>query len=186
MSSGIALITISENGIQNPESRIQNPESRIQNPESRIQNPESRIQNGTLMSDTNFRLLLVSAALLMNKEGKVLLAQRPPGKSMAGLWEFPGGKIQSGETPEQALVRELKEELAIEVNLSDLRSLSFASHCYENFHLLMPLYLCRHWKGLVQPKEGQKFVWITLDEFDNFPMPPADKPLIPNLQKLLS
>lgn len=129
--------------------------------------------------------VLVSAVALIDIEGRVLLAQRPEGKSMAGLWEFPGGKIEDGETPEAALVRELHEELGIETWNSCLAPLTFASHSYEKFHLLMPLFACRKWNGIPAPKEGQTLKWVKANELRSYPMPPADIPLIPILRDLL-
>ncbi len=131
------------------------------------------------------RLLLVVAVALIDPDGRVLLAKRPEGKSLAGLWEFPGGKIEPDERPEQALIRELKEELSIDVAESCLAPLTFASHAYVDFHLLMPLYVCRRWKGDVISSEGQQLKWVRAKDLRNFPMPPADKPLVPHLQDLL-
>ena len=131
------------------------------------------------------KTVLVSAVALIDRDGRVLLAQRPEGKSMAGLWEFPGGKVEGGETPEAALVRELHEELGIETWNSCLAPLTFASHTYDDFHLLMPLFACRKWNGMVQPKEGQTLKWVYPKDFSNYPMPPADLPLIAVLQDLL-
>jgi 8-oxo-dGTP diphosphatase len=130
-------------------------------------------------------VVLVAAVALIDKDGRVLLAQRPPGKSMAGLWEFPGGKVDAGETPEAALIRELKEELAIDVTERCLAPFTFASHRYENFHLLMPLYLCRVWDGIVQPLEGQRLTWVRPIRLADYPMPPADKPLVAMLRDFL-
>jgi 8-oxo-dGTP diphosphatase len=130
-------------------------------------------------------VVLVVAVALIDVDGRVLLAQRPPGKAMAGLWEFPGGKVQAGETPEQALIRELKEELDIDVTEACLAPLTFASHRYEAFHLLMPLYVCRRWKGTVTPREGQALKWVRAPMLDEYPMPPADKPLVAVLRDLL-
>ncbi len=130
-------------------------------------------------------MVWVSAVALIDTDGRVLLAQRPEGKTMAGLWEFPGGKIEPGETPEAALVRELKEELGIDTSGSCLAPISFASHDYETFHLVMQLYACRVWQGQATPHEGQKLVWAYPRDFDKFPMPPADLPLVPVLQELL-
>ena len=127
----------------------------------------------------------VSAAVIVNDQGEILLTQRPAGKSMAGLWEFPGGKVEVGETPEDALVRELAEELNLSVDARNLEPLTFASHTYDSFHLLMPLFLCRQWTGDIIPKEGQAMVWVTLQDIGDYPMPPADEPLIAVLQKLL-
>ncbi len=131
------------------------------------------------------KTVLVSAVALIDRDGRVLLAQRPEGKSMAGLWEFPGGKVEGGETPEAALVRELHEELGIETWNSCLAPLTFASHTYDDFHLLMPLFACRKWNGIVQPKEGQTRKWVYPKDFSNYPMPPADIPLIPILRDWL-
>ncbi|MGH1354172.1 MAG: 8-oxo-dGTP diphosphatase MutT [Thalassovita sp.] len=131
------------------------------------------------------KILLVSAVALIDVDGRVLLAQRPEGKSMAGLWEFPGGKVEPGETPEHALVRELEEELGINTWSSCLSPLSFASHSYDDFHLLMPLFACRKWEGIPSPKEGQKLKWVHARDMANYPMPPADIPLIPILRDLL-
>jgi 8-oxo-dGTP diphosphatase len=131
------------------------------------------------------RSLLVVAVALIDQEGRVLLSQRPEGKSLSGLWEFPGGKIDSGETPEAALIRELKEELAIDVTASCLAPLTFASYTYADFHLLMPLYVCRRWKGQVHGAEGQAIKWVRAKDLKNYPMPEADIPLIPHLVDLL-
>ena len=131
------------------------------------------------------KIVLVSAVALIDRDGRVLLAQRPVGKSMAGLWEFPGGKVEADETPEAALVRELHEELGIETRKSCLAPLTFTSHSYEDFHLLMPLFACRKWNGIVQPKEGQALKWIYPSNFSDYPMPPADIPVIPILRAWL-
>ncbi|OUS19364.1 8-oxo-dGTP diphosphatase MutT [Litorivita pollutaquae] len=130
-------------------------------------------------------VLLVSAVALIDSDGRVLLAQRPAGKTMAGLWEFPGGKVEPEETPESALVRELHEELGIETWNSCLAPLTFASHSYENFHLLMPLYACRKWEGIPQPREGQTLKWVAPQNLRDYPMPPADIPLIAILRDWL-
>lgn len=130
-------------------------------------------------------LLLVAAVALIDIDGRILLAQRPPGKPMAGLWEFPGGKVHTGETPESALVRELKEELGIDVAESCLGPFVFASHGYPDFHLLMPLYFCRKWKGTPAPQEGQALKWVRPAALKDYPMPPADAPLIPMLRDFL-
>ena len=122
---------------------------------------------------------------LIDADGRVLIAQRPAGKPMAGLWEFPGGKIGAGETPERALVRELKEELGIDTRESCLAPIAFASHAYDDFHLLMPLFVCRKWRGMPQPLEGQALKWARINELKNYPMPPADVPLIAQLRDLL-
>ena len=131
------------------------------------------------------KTLLVSAVALIDKEGRVLLAQRPEGKSLAGMWEFPGGKVEPGETPELALIRELKEELGIETWSSCLAPLTFASHTYETFHLLMPLFACRRWDGIPTPHEGQTLAWVRPNQMRDYPMPPADLPLIPILRDWL-
>ncbi|HUN45550.1 MAG TPA: (deoxy)nucleoside triphosphate pyrophosphohydrolase [Stellaceae bacterium] len=130
-------------------------------------------------------VVLVVAVALVDADGRVLLAQRPEGKPMAGLWEFPGGKVQADETPEIALIRELKEELGIDVTASCLAPFTFASHRYERFHLLMPLYVCRRWQGTVTPREGQSLTWVRPPRLDQYPMPPADKPLVAMLRDLL-
>lgn len=130
-------------------------------------------------------VILVSAIALIDTDGRVLLAQRPEGKSMAGLWEFPGGKVEPGETPEHALIRELHEELGIDTWASCLAPLTFASHSYENFHLLMPLFACRKWNGIPQPREGQTLKWVRPETLRDYPMPPADIPLIPILRDWL-
>lgn len=128
------------------------------------------------------KIVLVAAVALIDRDGRVLLAQRPEGKSLAGLWEFPGGKVEPGETPEAALIRELHEELGIATWSSCLAPLSFASHSYEQFHLLMPLYVCRKWQGIPIPQEGQALAWVRAEDLCNYPMPPADIPLIPLLR----
>jgi 8-oxo-dGTP diphosphatase len=130
-------------------------------------------------------LVLVAACALIDADGRVLIARRPAGKPMAGLWEFPGGKIDAGERPEQTLIRELDEELGIVVNEACLAPLTFASHAYADFHLLMPLYICRRWEGLVTPREGQELAWVRPNRLREYPMPPADLPLIPHLTALL-
>jgi len=131
------------------------------------------------------KVVLVSAVALIDADGRVLLAQRPEGKSMAGLWEFPGGKIEAGETPEAALVRELHEELGIDTWASCLAPLTFASHSYEDFHLLMPLFACRKWDSIPQAKEGQTLKWVRPQDLRDYAMPPADIPLIPILRDWL-
>ncbi|HVC63590.1 MAG TPA: bifunctional GNAT family N-acetyltransferase/(deoxy)nucleoside triphosphate pyrophosphohydrolase [Acetobacteraceae bacterium] len=130
-------------------------------------------------------MLLVAACALIDSDGRVLLARRPEGKTMAGLWEFPGGKLHPGETPEVALIRELKEELGIDVSAACLAPFAFASHAYERFHLLMPLYLCRRWKGLAMPRENQTLKWVRPDRLPDYDVPPADKPLIAMLRDFL-
>ena len=130
-------------------------------------------------------LMLVAACALIDRDGRVLLARRPEGKWMAGLWEFPGGKLNPGETPEAALIRELKEELGIDISADCLAPFAFASHPYERFHLLMPLFLCRRWKGIPRPREGQTLTWVRPERLGEYPMPPADKPLIPLLRGFL-
>jgi 8-oxo-dGTP diphosphatase len=131
------------------------------------------------------RLVLVAACALIDADGRVLIAQRPQGKSMAGLWEFPGGKVEPGEQPEQCLIRELKEELGIIVREECLAPLTFASHSYPDFHLLMPLYVCRRWEGIVTAQEQQALKWVRPGELRNYPMPPADEPLISHLTTLV-
>ena len=131
------------------------------------------------------KVVLVAACALIDADGRVLIAQRPEGKSMAGLWEFPGGKVDPGERPEDALIRELKEELGIVVKEACLAPLTFASHSYEDFHLLMPLYVCRRWEGTVTPREGQQLSWVRPNRLRDYPMPPADIPLISHLTTLL-
>jgi 8-oxo-dGTP diphosphatase len=131
------------------------------------------------------KLLLVVAVALIDTDGRVLIAQRPPEKELGGLWEFPGGKVNPDERPEAALIRELHEELGIDVEEPCLAPLTFASHAYPAFHLLMPLFICRRWKGFVTPREGQALKWVRAKDLRNFPMPPADAPLIPALLDLL-
>lgn len=130
-------------------------------------------------------MLLVAACALIDPDGRILLARRPEGKKMAGLWEFPGGKLNPGETPETALIRELKEELGIDVSAACLAPFAFASHTYDTFHLLMPLYLCRRWKGTPTPREQQTLAWVWPTKLNEYEMPPADKPLIPLLRDFL-
>ncbi|WP_296477143.1 8-oxo-dGTP diphosphatase MutT [Roseinatronobacter sp.] len=131
------------------------------------------------------KMVLVAAVALVDADGRILLAQRPEGKSMAGLWEFPGGKIEPGETPEAALIRELHEELGIDTWASCLAPLTFASHAYDDFHLLMPLFICRKWEGQVSSREGQALKWVRPVDLRNYPMPAADVPLIPILRDWL-
>ena len=130
-------------------------------------------------------IVLVAAVALIDPDGRVLLAQRPAGKHLAGLWEFPGGKVQPGETPEAALIRELDEELGIDVVASCLAPFTFASHSYPEFHLLMPLYVCRKWSGIATAREGQRLAWVWPARLGDYPMPPADKPLVAMLRDLL-
>ena len=134
------------------------------------------------MPITAANITLVVACALVDGDGRVLVAERPDGKNMAGLWEFPGGKVETGETPEAALIRELKEELSIDVTAACLAPLSFASHAYDDFHLLMPLYVCRKWDGQIAPLEGQNTKWLRPRDLFDLPMPPADKPLIAALR----
>ncbi len=131
------------------------------------------------------KLVLVAACALIDTDGRVLLAERPAGKTMAGLWEFPGGKVETGERPEETLIRELKEELGIVVREPCLAPLTFASHAYADFHLLMPLYVCRRWEGKVEAKEGQRLAWVRPNRLREYQMPPADEPLIAHLTTLL-
>ena len=131
------------------------------------------------------RLILVAACALVDADGRVLLAQRPEGKQLAGLWEFPGGKVEPGETPEQCIIRELHEEIGIETDIPCLAPLTFASHSYDEFHLLMPLFICRRFRGIAQPREGQALKWVRPKQMRDYPMPPADAPLIPFLIDLL-
>ena len=130
-------------------------------------------------------LILVAACALVDADGRVLLAQRPEGKALAGLWEFPGGKVEAGETPEECLIRELREELGIDVKPACLAPFAFASHAYDHMHLLMPLFVCRRWDGAVQALEAQKLAWVEPKKMRTYPMPPADEPLIPLLIDLL-
>lgn len=130
-------------------------------------------------------ILLVAAAALVDRDNRVLISKRPEGKQLAGLWEFPGGKVNPGETPEAALRRELAEELGIDVRETCLAPFTFASHAYKDFHLLMPLFLCRNWDGEVEPQEGQEIAWVRAKRLADYPMPPADAPLIPWLRDLL-
>lgn len=134
------------------------------------------------MSDENCKpIILVAACALIDTDSRILIAQRPEGKSLAGMWEFPGGKVEQGETPEHALIRELNEELGVETKETCLAPLTFASHAYEEFHLLMPLYICRRYWGVPQPKEGQALKWVRSRNLRDYEMPPADEPLIPHL-----
>ena len=137
------------------------------------------------MPRVSLKVVLVAACALIDADGRVLLAQRPAGKSMAGLWEFPGGKVEPGERPEQSLIRELEEELGISVKEDCLAPLTFASHGYPDFHLLMPLYVCRRWNGIVAPREGQQLTWVRPNRLRDYRMPPADEPLVSHLMGLL-
>jgi 8-oxo-dGTP diphosphatase len=138
--------------------------------------------NGGTMTS---KVVLVVACALIDTDGRVLIAERPTGRSMAGLWEFPGGKVEAGERPEETLIRELQEELGITVQEACLAPLTFASHAYPDFHLLMPLYVCRRWAGTATPREGQRLRWVMPNRLREFPMPPADEPLISHLTALL-
>jgi 8-oxo-dGTP diphosphatase len=138
-----------------------------------------------LQGMADMKLTLVVACALVDTDNRVLIAQRPEGKTLAGLWEFPGGKIEAGERPEQTLIRELHEEIGITVAEACLAPLTFASHAYESFHLLMPLYICRRWEGDVSAREGQTLAWVRANKLRDYPMPPADIPLIPHLTDLL-
>ena len=131
------------------------------------------------------KLVLVAACALVDADGRVLIAQRPAGKTMAGLWEFPGGKVEAGERPEDSLIRELKEELGIVVREACLAPLTFASHAYPDFYLLMPLFVCRRWEGTAMPREGQRLAWVKPNRLRDYPMPPADEPLVSHLTTLL-
>ena len=131
------------------------------------------------------KIVLVAACAMIDADGRVLLAERPEGKTMAGLWEFPGGKVEPGERPEQTLIRELNEELDVVVNEACLAPLTFASHTYPEFHLLMPLYICRRWEGIVRAREGQRLAWVRPNRLKDYEMPPADVPLIAHLTTLL-
>jgi 8-oxo-dGTP diphosphatase len=137
------------------------------------------------MSEAGKKIVLVAACALVDSDNRILLAQRPEGKSLAGLWEFPGGKLEAGETPEETLVRELEEELGIRTKVACLAPLTFASHSYETFHLLMPLFVCRRYEGIPYGREGQVVKWVKVNALRDYPMPPADEPLIPYLQDLL-
>ena len=134
---------------------------------------------------SELKIVLVAAVALIDPDGRVLLAQRPPGKHLAGMWEFPGGKVHQGESPEAALIRELAEELDIQTDAKCLAPFTFASHAYENFHLLMPLYVCRVWQGIARPMEGQTLAWVRPAQLTDYEMPPADIPLIAMLRDLV-
>jgi 8-oxo-dGTP diphosphatase len=135
--------------------------------------------------DVSVKVVLVAACALIDGDGRILIAQRPAGKPMAGLWEFPGGKVEDGERPEQTLIRELKEELGISVSEDCLAPLTFASHSYPDFHLLMPLYVCRRWQGIVTAREAQQLAWVRPNRLQEYDMPPADVPLVSHLMALL-
>ena len=137
------------------------------------------------MTDGSKRLLLVAACALIDTDGRILLAQRPEGKTLAGLWEFPGGKVEPGETPEACLIREMEEELGITTKVACLAPLTFASHTYDDFHLLMPLFVCRRYQGIPKGQEGQAIKWVRAKDLRDYPMPPADVPLIPILRDWL-
>lgn len=138
-----------------------------------------------MADEAAIRVVLVAACALIDGEGRVLLSKRPEGKPLAGLWEFPGGKVEPGETPEHALIRELKEELGVTLPVSGLTPLTFASHTYAEFHLLMPVYACRRWQGTVTAHEGQELAWVEPEELTGYAMPPADEPLKETLPRLL-
>jgi 8-oxo-dGTP diphosphatase len=138
-----------------------------------------------MAADEKFRMLLVAACALVDRDGRVLIAQRPQGKQLAGLWEFPGGKVEAGESPEDALIRELEEELGVITKKACLAPFTFASHRYETFHLLMPLYVCRRFSGAPMPREGQALKWVRPADMRAYPMPPADEPLVSFLIDLL-
>ena len=141
------------------------------------------------MTGSNLKLVLVAACVLIDADSRVLIAKRPDGKPMAGLWEFPGGKIEPGERPEETVIREMREELGVVIKEACLAPFIFASHSYSDFHLLMPLFLCRRWEGIAQPHEGQEIAWVRPKDLaprsERYPMPPADLPLIPMLRDLL-
>lgn len=137
------------------------------------------------MTSTGIKIVLVVAAALMDADNRILIARRPEGASLAGLWEFPGGKINAGETPEMALVRELEEELGIEADPASFIAAGFASHQYPDFHLLMPLFICRSWQGEIEAKEHSALEWVSVHDLDNYPMPPADVPLVAQLRKII-
>ena len=147
--------------------------------------PDNDCPPPTVDVDTSKPTLLVAAIALIDLKGRVLVAQRPEGKAMAGLWEFPGGKVESGEIPEAALIREVQEELGIDITASCLSPFAFASHTYETFHLLMPLYLCRKWEGMMHPREGQALKWVEPKALRDYPMPPADVPLVAMLRDFI-
>ncbi|MDW3205183.1 MAG: 8-oxo-dGTP diphosphatase MutT [Alphaproteobacteria bacterium] len=137
---------------------------------------------GLFEAERDVPIVLVVAVALVDRDGRILIAKRPEGKKMAGLWEFPGGKVSDGETPERALIRELQEELGIDTRASCLAPIGFASHAYDDFHLLMPLYVCRVWQGTPQPREGQELAWVRPARLGDYPMPPADVPLVAQLR----
>jgi 8-oxo-dGTP diphosphatase len=137
------------------------------------------------MTEPSVRLVLVAAAALIDADGRVLLARRPEGKTMAGMWEFPGGKVEAGERPEQTVIREFREELGVHIQEPCLAPFAFASHGYDDFHLLMPVFVCRRWEGAPQPREGQTLAWVFPKDMPKYPMPPADVPLVAQLRDLL-
>src|SRR5579864_2454482 len=158
-----------------PSARFRHPEALRGAEPRRTQRPDAAAKP----------VVLVAAVALVDTDGRVLLAERPAGKHLAGMWEFPGGKVQAGENPEAALIRELDEELGIDVEASCLAPFTFASHAYPEFHLLMPLYVCRKWRGIVTPREGQRLKWVRAAHLADYPLPPADKPLVALLRDLL-
>ena len=147
--------------------------------------PEHECPPPSVEVGTDKPTVLVAAVALVDLKGRVLIAERPKGKSMAGLWEFPGGKVEPCEIPEAALIRECKEELGVDISAACLAPFAFASHTYETFHLLMPLYLCRKWDGLIQPMEGQRLKWVAPKDLKSLPMPPADQPLVAMLRDFI-
>jgi 8-oxo-dGTP diphosphatase len=159
------------------------PSKRYPHPEERPEGASRRTPDGD--ATPALPIVLVAAAALIDVDGRVLLAERPAGKHLAGMWEFPGGKVQAGETPEAALIRELREELGIDVHETCLAPFTFASYAYPEFHLLMPLYVCRKWQGIATPREGQRLSWVRPARLGDYPMPPADKPLVAMLRDLL-
>src|SRR6266581_8971001 len=163
------------------------PGTNLRHPEERPEGASRRTQDGNaaIAHGSEKPIVLVAAVALIDADGRVLLAERPEGKHLAGLWEFPGGKVQPGETPEAALIRELAEELGIDVEASCLAPFTFASHGYPDFHLLMPLYVCRKWSGIVTAREGQRLAWVRPARLGDYAMPPADKPLVAMLRDLL-
>src|SRR3954471_15650755 len=165
--------------------RLVNHLSSPDNVEVRVEPFSIKISYGRKQRPVSFKLVLIAACALVDADGRVLLTERPAGKTMAGLWEFPGGKVETDERPEQTLIRELKEEDGIVVQEACLAPLTFASHAYDDFHLLMPLYVCRRWEGIVTPQEGQRLAWLKPNRLRDYQMPPADEPLIAHLTSLL-